>query len=112
MKTAIKILTALAAIAGVIYVIAAYGDEIVAWARKIVKKCPVIIETPDVEDVTIEEVPEEPQEESAEEETVADETVAVEDDFAVEEPAEPAAAAEEAVVDETAPVASEEDFEA
>ena len=34
MKNIVKILTALAAIAGVIYVIAAYGERIVAWAKK------------------------------------------------------------------------------
>ena len=39
-KTVIKILTALAAIAGVIYIIATYGDKIVAWAKKLLEKCP------------------------------------------------------------------------
>ncbi len=34
MKTVLKILSALVAIAGVVYVVAAYGDKIVAWARK------------------------------------------------------------------------------
>ena len=40
MKTALKILAALAAVAGIIYVIATYGDKIVAWAKKLVSKCP------------------------------------------------------------------------
>ncbi len=31
----LKILAALAAVAGVVYVIAAYGDKIVAWAKKL-----------------------------------------------------------------------------
>ena len=35
MKTFFKILAALAAIAGVVYVIATYGDKIVAWTRKL-----------------------------------------------------------------------------
>ena len=35
MKTAIKIIAALAAIAGVVFVIATYGDKIVAWAKKL-----------------------------------------------------------------------------
>ena len=35
MKTFFKVLAALAAVAGVIYVIATYGDKIVAWARKL-----------------------------------------------------------------------------
>ena len=39
-KTVIKILTALAAIAGVIYIIATYGDKIVAWAKKLLENCP------------------------------------------------------------------------
>lgn len=36
--TIVKILAVLAAIAGVIYVIAAYGDKIVAWARNILSR--------------------------------------------------------------------------
>ena len=40
MKTALKVLTALAAIAGAVYVIATYGDKIVAWAKKIMAACP------------------------------------------------------------------------
>ena len=35
MKTALKILAALAAIAGVVYVIATYGERIVAWCRNL-----------------------------------------------------------------------------
>lgn len=35
MKTVLKILAALAAIAGAIYVIATYGDKLVAWCRKL-----------------------------------------------------------------------------
>lgn len=31
----LKVLTALAAVAGAIYVIATYGDKIVAWAKKL-----------------------------------------------------------------------------
>ena len=34
-RTILKILAALAAIAGVIYVVATYGDKIVAWAKKL-----------------------------------------------------------------------------
>jgi len=40
MKTALKILSALAAIAGVVYVVATYGDQIVAWAKKILASFP------------------------------------------------------------------------
>ena len=39
-KTVMKILTALAAVAGVIYIIATYGDKIVAWAKKLLESCP------------------------------------------------------------------------
>ena len=35
MKNIVKILTALATIAGAVYIIATYGDKIVAWAQKI-----------------------------------------------------------------------------
>ncbi len=99
MKTAIKILTALAAVAGAVYVIATYGDQIVAWAKKIMAslpKCPC-----------------------CEKEEAAAEEVAVEEVAAEEAPAEEAAEevvievpAEEVVVDEKEPVAEEADFEA
>ena len=36
----VKILTALAAIAGAVYVIATYGDQIVAWAKKVLASLP------------------------------------------------------------------------
>lgn len=36
--TVMKVLAILAAIAGVIYVIATYGDKMVAWARKVLKR--------------------------------------------------------------------------
>lgn len=37
-KTVMKILVALAAIAGVVYVVATYGEQIVAWARRLLDK--------------------------------------------------------------------------
>ena len=36
----VKILAALAAVAGAVYVIATYGDKIVAWAKDLMAKCP------------------------------------------------------------------------
>ena len=39
-KVIAKIVVALAAIAGVVYVVATYGDRIVAWARKLLNSCP------------------------------------------------------------------------
>lgn len=38
-NTIVKILAAAAAVAGVVYVIATYGDKIVAWAKNLVGSC-------------------------------------------------------------------------
>ena len=88
----LKILTALAAVAGAVYVIATYGEQIVAWAKKTLAAfpCPKCQE---------------------------EEEVAVEEEVVVEEaPAEEAPAAEEVPVvevpAEAEPVAEEADFEA
>lgn len=35
----IKIVVALAAVAGIVYLAAAYGDRIVAWAKKMISRC-------------------------------------------------------------------------
>lgn len=43
-STVLKIVAALAALAGVIYVIATYGDKIVAWAKKMLGQCPCCCE--------------------------------------------------------------------
>ena len=99
MKNIVKILTALATVAGAVYIIATYGEQIVAWAKKIwaaMPKCPSCEEAE-----VVEEVVEEVAEEEAAEEAVAEE-VPVEE--AVEEPAP------EVVVAEHEPVAAEEDF--
>lgn len=81
----VKILAALAAVAGIIYVIAAYGDKIVAWAKKLLgcnpcADCDCECEECDCieaeDEVAIEET-EDVAEEAAEEENV----VAAEDDF-------------------------------
>ena len=103
MKIVLKILTALAAIAGIVYVIATYGDKIVAWAKKILASCPCCNDTCECEC----ECEGEGEckcggeckcaEEAAEEE-VAEEPVAAE------------APVEEIVIEENEPVASEEDF--
>lgn len=39
MKVIVKIVVALAAIAGIVYLAATYGDRIVAWARKLMGSC-------------------------------------------------------------------------
>lgn len=93
MKTVLKVLSALAAIVGAVYVIATYGDKIVAWAKKIMAACPCCsveckcscecesdAEAP-AEEVPAEEVPAE--EAPVEEIVIADnEPVAVDEDFA------------------------------
>lgn len=91
----VKILTALAAVAGAVYVIATYGEQIVSWAKKVLASfpCPKCEEAEAVEEVAAEEAVEEP----AAEEVTAEEPV-------VEEPAA------EVVVEETEPVAEEADF--
>lgn len=96
MKNVVKLLTALAAIAGTVYVIATYGDKIVEWAKKIwaaMPKCPCCEEAEPV------------VEEAAAEEVAAE---AVEEPVAEAAPEEPVA--EEVVVEETEPVAEETDF--
>ena len=35
-----KIVATLAFIAGIVYLVATYGDKIVAWAKKILASCP------------------------------------------------------------------------
>ncbi len=92
MKNIVKLLTALAAIAGAVYVIATYGDKIVAWAKKIwaaMPKCSCCEEAePVADEPAAEEVVEEPAAEEVSEEPVA----------------------EEVVVEEAEPVAEEADF--
>lgn len=83
----VKVLAVLAAVAGAIYVIAAYGDKIVAWAKRVIGCCPWD-EGMEEEEAPAEEAP--VAETSAEEAPAAEEVPAVEDN---------------------APVASEEDFE-
>ena len=101
MKNIVKILTALATVAGAVYIIATYGEQIVAWAKKVwsaMPKCPCCEET---------EVVEEFAEETAEAEDVAEEPAA-EEVPAPEAPAEEPAP--EVVVAENEPVAEEADF--
>ena len=83
----IKIVAALAAVAGVVYVIAAYGDKIVAWAKKLLGCCPCDGECECCEEECFEEeAAEEAVEEAAEEteevvEEAVEEPVAAESDF-------------------------------
>ena len=98
MKNIVKILTALATVAGAVYIIATYGEQIVSWAKKVwaaMPKCPGCEEA---------EVVEEFVEETAEAEEAAPEAAAE------EVPVEEAEEAPEVLVAENEPVAAEEDF--
>ena len=102
MKTVMKVLAALAAIAGAIYVIATYGEQIVAWCKKVMAMLPKCDCECECEDCDCEEpcddckcaceaapeeapaeeaAPEEPAEEVPVVEIAADEVVANEEDF-------------------------------
>ena len=95
-----KVVAAVAAVVGAIYVAATYGDQIVAWAKKTLfslSKCPCCKcgEPADEEEPAAEDAP---AEEPAVEEAPVEEPVA--EDIPAEAPAE-----------ETVPVADETDFE-
>lgn len=98
LNTILKVLAALAAVAGAVYIVATYGEQITAWAKKLwnrlsqcpacekavepaeVAEAPVAEEAPAAEETPVEEVP---AEEPAPEVVVADhEPVAEEADFA------------------------------
>jgi hypothetical protein len=99
LNTIIKILTALAAVAGAVYIIATYGEKIVAWAKQLwsaMPQCPACEEAEVVEEYTEEAAAEVVEEPAAEE-------VPVEE--AVEEESAP-----EIIVAENEPVAEEADF--
>ena len=85
-----KIVAALAAVAGLVYVVATYGDKIVAWAKKTLKICAPCC---------------------CDEECCCEECDCCEDECCCEEPCECCEAAEAPA--EEAPVEAEEsDFEA
>lgn len=87
-----KILTALAALVGAAYLIATYGEQVVAWAKKLMATCPCKCDAEDCANCECDlECP------------IDD----IEEDLDAEEvPVE-----EEIVIDETAPIAEEADFE-
>lgn len=93
-----KILTALATVAGAIYLLATYGDKIVAWCKDLLESLPKV-ECFDADEEEVEEV--------VAEEAVADVVEEVVEDVAeaVEEVAEEVVEAAEDVV------ADEADFE-
>lgn len=98
-NTVMKLLAALAAVAGAVYVVATYGDKIVAWAKKLWSTLPQCPEVPEdtqsvVEAETVET--EEPAEAPAAEEAPA----------VAEAPVQESAPQ----IPETDPVADEADF--
>ena len=102
-STLMKILSALAAVVGAVYIIATYGDKIVAWAKQLMgcnAKPIASFHYTAAEDCTEEKT--EPAEETAEAATAAEEA-----------PEAPAAesAPETPAAHESTPVANEEDFE-
>lgn len=104
-KVVVKILTALAAIAGIIYIVATYGDKIVAWAKKLLESCPCKCKVED--DAACECECECGGECTCDDEcecTCKCEEAAPVEEAPVEEPIE------EIVVDEGEPVADESDF--
>ena len=101
MKTALKILAALAAAVGTVYVIATYGEKIVAWAKNLLASRPCC--KCECECETVEEVTEDAPVEEAAEEPAAEEAPA-------EEPVTEGEV--EIVIEGNEPVAEEADFEA
>lgn len=99
-ETVVKILTVLAAVAGAIFLLATYGEKIVAWAKKILASCPCCKTEP-----TEEAAPETAEAETAAaEETPAVEVAPAEESVAAEEPAP------EVVAAPSEPVAEDADF--
>ncbi len=87
-KIIAKILVALAAIAGVVYVIATYGNQIVAWCKKILASLPCCKDKETCNAEVVEAEAEAVAEEATEEEAPVEVVEAVEE--------APADAAEEA----------------
>lgn len=105
MKTAkviAKIAVALTTVAGAVYIVATYGEQIVAWCKKMLASLPCKCKCENAECVC-----EAPAEEAAAEEAVVVEEVVAEEAVAEEPAAEEAA--EEPAAGEA--VAEEADFE-
>ena len=97
----VKVVTALAAVAGAIYIVATYGEQIVAWAKKVLAslpKCPCCEKAEPVEEAPAAEEP------APVEEAPAAEEPAPAEEAPAEEPAP------EVIVAENEPVAEDKDF--
>ena len=101
-NTIVKIVVALAAVAGAVYVAATYGDKIVAWAKKLLSAAPCNCDCDcDCDGECTCDCTDEPAAEEIVEEAPAEEAA---DEVAEE-------AAEEVVTNETEFVADEADFQ-
>ena len=83
-----KVVVALAAVAGAVYIVATYGDKIVEWAKKMLGSCKCCCNCEEAEEVieeaveAVEEAAEEAAAEAAAEAPAAEaEVVATEADF-------------------------------
>ena len=106
-NTIVKIVTALAAVAGAIYLIATYGDKIVAWAKKLLDSCPCKC-TCDIEDCADCDCQADCPCADADEDDEIE--VEIEEAPVAEEAPADEAPAEEVVIEEGEPVAEEADF--
>lgn len=122
-NTFLKVISALAAVVGAVYIVATYGDKIVAWAKRLLgcDSTPIATFHYTTDEVKKESQPaaeapaaEAPAAEAPAAEEKAEEAAPVTEETA-EAPAaaeaEEAAAPEAPVVEEGTPVADEEDFE-
>lgn len=108
-NTIVKILTALAAVAGAVYLIATYGDKIVAWAKKLLDSCPCKCNC-DIEDCADCDCQADCPRAEADEEVEVEIEEAPAEEAPVEEAPVEEAPVEEVVIEEGEPVAEEEDF--
>lgn len=123
-NTIVKVISALAAVVGAVYIVATYGDKIVAWAKRLLgcDSTPIATFHYTAEEKPAEKAAEKTEEAPAEAAPKAEEAEqtapaaeeqteeAAPEAPAAEEPAE-APAAEAPAAEEGAPVANEEDFE-
>ena len=103
LKFILKVLSAMVFVAGAVYVVATYGDKIVARAKELLAGCPCCKKSAP-EPAT----PVAPAEEPAEEAAPVEEEAPVAEEPQPEEAEEPEAAP---AIEEGEPVANEEDFE-
>lgn len=116
-NTFVKVISALAAVVGAVYIVATYGDKMVAWAKRLMgcDSTPIATFHYTADEVKKEEKPEEkPAEETAPEAPAAEEKTeqaAPEAAPAAAEEVNEEAAPEAPAAEEGTPVANEEDFE-